>query len=63
MVLQKADRLEMRVDQAFLDAVDAWRREQRVIPPRAEAIRRLVELGLRQQPVKKPQGRKTGRGA
>lgn len=36
----------MRVDQAFLDAIDDWRRTQPDIPSRAEAIRRLVRKGL-----------------
>jgi len=36
----------MRVDQSFLDAIDNWRRRQPDIPPRAEAIRRLVRKGL-----------------
>jgi hypothetical protein len=37
---------QMRVRKSFLDRIDAWRREQDDIPPRAEAIRRLVEKGL-----------------
>ena len=32
---------------AFLKAVDKWRDKQEDEPSRAEAIRRLVELGLR----------------
>jgi hypothetical protein len=28
-------------------AIDAWRRKQEDLPSRSEAIRRLVELGLR----------------
>jgi hypothetical protein len=42
----KTERLEMRVDPAFLQAVDDWRRRQPDIPPRAEAVRRLVEKAL-----------------
>lgn len=42
----KTERLEMRVDSAFLEMVDAWRRLQPDIPSRAEAIRRLVEAAL-----------------
>jgi hypothetical protein len=38
----------MRVDQAFLDAVDAWRRVQPDLPARAEAVRRLVRQALDQ---------------
>jgi hypothetical protein len=37
---------QMRVRKSFLDKVDAWRREQQDLPPRAEAIRRLVDKGL-----------------
>ncbi|MBP1297481.1 hypothetical protein JOH49_007234 [Bradyrhizobium elkanii] len=37
----------MRVSDEFLKAIDAWRRKQEDEPSRAEAIRRLVELGLK----------------
>lgn len=36
----------MRAPKAWLSIVDEWRRNQPDIPPRAEAIRRLVEQGL-----------------
>jgi hypothetical protein len=36
---------QMRVSEGFLRMVDDWRRVQTDIPSRAEAIRRLVELG------------------
>jgi hypothetical protein len=36
--------LHMRVDAAFLSLVDEWRRHQPDIPPRTEAIRRMVEI-------------------
>jgi uncharacterized protein len=39
-------RFEMRVDEDLLERVDQWRSKQSDIPPRAEAMRRLVELGL-----------------
>jgi hypothetical protein len=39
-------RFEMRVPKAWLSQVDEWRRLQADLPSRAEAIRRLVELGL-----------------
>ncbi|HXE23090.1 MAG TPA: YfbU family protein [Rhodoferax sp.] len=42
----KSERFEMRVDEEVLASVDAWRSEQGDLPSRAEAIRRLVELGL-----------------
>jgi hypothetical protein len=32
----------VKVSQAFLLAVDAWRREQPDIPTRSEAVRRMV---------------------
>ena len=47
MALEKQKRFEMRADDAFLKAVDDWRRKQADLPGRAEAIRRLVELGLK----------------
>jgi hypothetical protein len=37
--------MRFTVDQ--LAAVDAWRREQPDLPSRSEAIRRLVERGLK----------------
>lgn len=36
----------MRTNDAFLSALDEWRRDQRAIPGRAEAVRILVEKGL-----------------
>jgi hypothetical protein len=33
-------------DDERLEAVDEWRRKEKDLPSRAEAIRRLVELGL-----------------
>ena len=38
---------QMRVSDDFLKTVDKWRAKQEDEPSRAEAIRRLVELGLR----------------
>jgi len=37
----------MRVSEEFLRMVDDWRRRQKDLPSRAEAIRRLVELATR----------------
>jgi hypothetical protein len=37
---------QMRVSDSFLTSVDKWRTKQEDEPSRAEAIRRLVELGL-----------------
>lgn len=37
---------QIRLSTSFWKKVDEWRRQQDEIPPRAEAIRRLVEAGL-----------------
>ena len=42
----KTERFEMRLDEDILTSVDDWRRQQDDVPSRAEAMRRLVELGL-----------------
>lgn len=42
----KSERFEMRVDEEILERVDNWRSEQPGVPSRAEAMRRLVEVGL-----------------
>jgi hypothetical protein len=34
-------------DQKMIDAVEKWRAKQKPIPNASEAIRRLVELGLK----------------
>lgn len=39
-------RLPVMVTRTEADAIDAWRYENR-IPTRAEAIRRLIEIGLK----------------
>ena len=43
---QKLERFEMRIDEEQLARIDAWAAEQSDQPPRAEAVRRLVDLGL-----------------
>ncbi|MBZ5604583.1 MAG: YfbU family protein [Acidobacteriia bacterium] len=40
------ERFEMRLSASVLEQVDAWRGRQSDIPSRAEAIRRLIEVGL-----------------
>lgn len=45
----KNERFEMRMDEDILARVDKWRSEQGDVPSRAEAMRRLVELGLSQE--------------
>lgn len=42
----KTERFEMRLDEETLVNVDRWRAQQGDVPSRAEAMRRLVELGL-----------------
>src|SRR3546814_13570553 len=37
---------QMRASEDWLKKIDDWRRKQPDIPSRAEAIRRLVEIGL-----------------
>jgi metal-responsive CopG/Arc/MetJ family transcriptional regulator len=45
--------LHMRVSSDFLKAVDKWRAKQEDKPSRSDAIRRLVELGLKAKPKDK----------
>ena len=51
---------QMRATDEFLRRVDDWRRQQPELPSRAEAIRRLIEAGLRAEtaPAPKAAGRK-----
>lgn len=39
-------RFEMRASERWMEAVEVWRAQQKPIPSRAEAIRRLVEKSL-----------------
>lgn len=50
---RKPTRFELRLPAALGDAIDRWRREQADIPPRAEAARRLIEIGL--ESLRKPE--------
>ncbi len=43
---EQTERLQMRVSKSFLQTLDELRRIQPDLPPRAEAIRRAVELAL-----------------
>jgi hypothetical protein len=43
---RKPTRFELRLPPELSDEIDAWRRDQGDIPPRAEAARRLIEIGL-----------------
>ena len=56
---EKPSALEMRLGGSFLKTVDEWRRKQKDLPSRAEAIRRLVERGL----ANRPPARQLSKGA
>lgn len=53
LMTEKNDKqFQMRVSDEFLKLIDDWRRSQPDLPARAEAIRRLVELGLKKSKAK-----------
>ena len=43
---RKPTRFELRLPPELGDEIDAWRRQQDDLPNRAEAARRLIEMGL-----------------
>lgn len=43
---RKPSRFELRLPPELGDQIDEWRRLQPDLPARAEAARRLIELGL-----------------
>jgi hypothetical protein len=43
----KTRRFEMRFDRGMIERIDGWRAKQPGLPARAEAIRRLVDHGLK----------------
>jgi hypothetical protein len=45
-MVPKTERFELRLEEDTLSRIDNWRSEQADLPSRAEAMRRLVELGL-----------------
>lgn len=47
MVLIHDKPFQMRASEEWLRKIDDWRRKQPDIPSRAEAIRQLVEAGLK----------------
>ncbi len=47
---KNVERYELRLPADFFKPIDDWRRKQEDLPSRAEAIRRLVELGLKVKP-------------
>jgi hypothetical protein len=50
-------RVHLMMSQSELLAIDEWRRQQPDLPSRAEAIRRLIQLGLLPR-RRDPQGNK-----
>lgn len=57
MALEHDKVFQMRTSEEFLRRIDDWRRHQPDLPSRAEAIRRLIQLGLEatpHMPAKKP---------
>jgi hypothetical protein len=51
----KRKAIHARVEDLLIERVDNWRRQQPVIPPRSQAIRELIEKGLRQVGKAKPE--------
>jgi hypothetical protein len=41
-----SDRLSIAISKEALERIDDWRRQQPMIPPRARAVRMLLELGM-----------------
>jgi hypothetical protein len=50
-MIKKTERIEMRMQPDLVSKVDGWRRSQPDIPPRSEAIRRLIDRGLAAEPI------------
>ena len=44
---EMVQQFNLRIPAGFLKSIDEWRRRQEDLPGRSEAIRRLVELGLK----------------
>jgi hypothetical protein len=44
--MARSERFELRIDEETLERIDRWRGERGDVPSRAEATRRLIELGL-----------------
>ena len=43
----KDQRVPVMMSESDLAVLDQWRREQKDLPSRGEAVRRLIELGLK----------------
>jgi len=50
----KSERFELRLDEAFLARIDAWRLSEPTQPSRAEAVRLLVDKGLKTETSDSP---------
>jgi hypothetical protein len=59
----KGVQVVVRMQPAPLTALDAWAAKQKDQPTRAEAIRRLVELGLTVKPALRPSAKAAARAA
>lgn len=44
-------RIALSITDAMLSRVEQWRREQEIIPSRSDAIRQLVEIGLKAEEI------------
>jgi hypothetical protein len=53
----RGKRVEIKLQPPLHAAIDAWRREHPDLPPRAEAIVRLTEIGLEAEAAKKAKPR------
>ena len=51
MALVNDKTFQMRASEGWLRSLDDWRRKQADIPARAEAIRRLVAVGIASEPI------------
>lgn len=51
MPLTHDKQIQMRASDDFIRSIDEWRRIQPDLPPRSEAIRRLIAIGLVAQPA------------
>ena len=55
----KDQRVPLMMQPSLVRAIDAWRGRQPDVPARAEAIRRLIETGLKAEEAR--EGRRTKR--
>jgi hypothetical protein len=61
----KSERFEMRAAPELLSRIDEWRRVQPDLPNRSQAIRRLIETGLKSanpMPIRRPKPSDGGAG-